>query len=388
LSAADVQLGTPELALVADTRSVPIRVEVGVLRRVSISATVPVVRARVDLMRLSLTEGSMGPNPDVQFNRDVLSRVDPQLVGLGEADLLPISGSVVGEALQQRIRALSGGADSLRLPAAAVDSAGLQALLTGPALGTAGLTSVENFWRAGDATVAVNFQLFTTAGESPYPLAGAGTAYRSAVGVEGRLPTGVARNPDHLFDLAPEGGHRGVAVHFANDLFLGDIFWGSATVRYAALLQRQVERRVASALEVFAPAATLRTLEWDPGDAIGLEVVPRLRLTDAISLGGLYRFTRRGEDAYSYRSGDPVLDSDGAVVPASVLNAGTQQTLHEWGGRIAFTTLPSFFAGGSPVPYEVLLSYRETFAATAGTPAYRSITVEGRILYPLWGRRR
>lgn len=384
----DVQLGAPDVALVADYRSVPIRLEVGVLRRISISATVPAVRTSVDLMRLSLTPGTMGANPDVEFNRGVLSRLDPQLVGLGEADLLPISGSAVGEALQQRIRALSGATDSLRLPAAPADSADLQGLLTGPAFGTTGLAPVANFWRAGDATVAINFQLVNTAGESPYPLPGAGTAYRAAIGLEGRLPTGLARDPNQLFDITPEAGHRGAAVHFANDLFLGDIFWGSATVRYAALLQRQVERRVTSPLEPYAPAAALRALDWDPGDAIELEVVPRLRLTDAISLGGVYRLTRRGEDAYSYRGGDPVLDFDGTVVPASVLNEGTEQTLHEWGGRIAFTTLPSFFAGGTPVPYEVLLSYREAFAATAGTPAFRSFTVEGRILYPLWGRRR
>ncbi len=384
----DLQLGTPDLALVADTRSVPIGLEVGVLRRISLSATIPAVRTRVDLMRLSLSPGTMGVNPDAEYNRSVLAQLDPELGGLGEVDLLPVSGTAVAEALQQRVRALSGGVDSLRLPAAPVDSAGLQALLTGPAFATQGLAPVENLWRAGDATLAVNFQLVNTAGESPYPPPGAGSSYRAAVGVEGRLPTGLARDPNHLFDFTPDAGHRGIAVHFANDLFLGNIFWGTATIRYARLLQRQVERRVTPPSEPYALATTLRTLDWDPGDVIGLEVVPRLRLTDAISFGGVYRFTRMGEDAYSYRDGDPVRNFEGSVVPASVLNEGTQRSLHEWGGRVSFTTLPSFFAGGSPVPYEVLFSFREAIAATAGTPAYRSVTVEGRIMYPFWGRLR
>src|SRR5712691_8112083 len=167
---------------------------------------------------------------------------------------------------------------------------------------------------AGDVEVQAKYRFL----ESP--------RHALSAGLLVRLPTGHQDSPNDLFDVATGDHQTDIEVQVAQELTLFDRLWLNALVRAGRQQPGTRTRRVGPQSVLLIPRAALATLDWDPGDYVGVDVAPLLRLSGSFGVGltaGYYTQTR---DRYSYRSSQDsiaVATGLGAPVAASILDAGT-----------------------------------------------------------------
>jgi hypothetical protein len=141
-----------------------------------------------------------------------------------------------------------------------------------------------------------------------------------------RLPTGHQDSPDDLFD-APTGDHQtDIEVQVAQEFTLFDRLWLNALVRAGRQQPGTRSRRVGPESVLLIPHAALATLDWDPGDYVGVDVAPLLRFSGSFGVGLTAGYYTQKRDRYSYRSAQDSIDVAtglGAPVAASILDAGT-----------------------------------------------------------------
>jgi hypothetical protein len=368
-----LSLGTPDLRLFESVVRTPLELSLGILPRVEIGVSVPLLRGEQMLERFTLADGTVGANPNAAANAAVLGQIGAQWEALGRSGFLPTASSPLGQALQARVGALTGGA-ALELPPEPGDTAFFQSQLLS-AYGVPGIRSRVDRIRVGDAQVLGRVLLLSTLGAAPVPPDSArGAHLRSTLLLGLRLPTGVAPDTVELLPIRYDVGLSGYSAGVVNDLFVGRRFWATVGVSYASFGTSDVIRLFAppaAPLSVPGPPVEVRLT---PGSKLRVHVAPRFRLLEGISLGAEYTMDRLGAGR---------VEGGGAEGESFELPGGTGQRV---GAGLRYSTLPAAEEGRSLVPLEVELRYQRSIAGAEGVPAAGYTVAEVRLMPRLWGR--
>lgn len=365
-------LGTPDLELFESLVRAPIEISVGILPRVEVGVSVPVLRGEQMIQRFTIADGTVGANPNAEANAAVFAGIGAQWEALGRSPFLPTAGSALGTELQARVGALTDGG-SLNLPTEPGDSSLIQDQLPST-FGVPGVRSRVDRYRLGDAQLLARVRLFSTFGDGPVPVDSArGTHLRSTLLLGLRLPTGAASDTVELLTYPYDIGYSGYSAGVLSDLFVGSRFWATMGVRIASFGGAEVTRLFAPPsvpLSVPGPPVGVRIT---PGSELEVRVAPRVRLVEGISLGAEYGWTRVGATKMEESAG-----------------SGSFQTAGGSGQRVGlglrYSTLPAFAEGRSVVPMELELRYQRTTAGPEGAPDTGYAIFEARFLPRLWGR--
>lgn len=410
IGADGASLGTLEMREVsAEIRALAPRLEVGLPWGFAVDVSVPLVRTEVEPFGAfdpsGATLGSAGglfASPDAFFGgvaaarSDLRARLDGgQLTGQ-EADrardllevsgafadalqarvetaaLIPLAGTTAGGQLLTHYGELRDGFASfgLALPELSLPAEAGQGLLD--FLPGDPLAPVQRGWVAGEPEVGLRFRVHDGFREG----GGDGLELRTAVGVRARIPlrtgaSGPFVNPSDLIGLAPGDGQRDLVVSLYHDLRWNGFLTLDAVARYGVQRPDRVTLRVRSPDRPFAPASAARGLERDLGDYVRLRLAPRIQLNRFFSLGGEYRFWRKGDDRYR------VLEGDG---DASALELETSGTRHRLGvGAFYRPDPPEPGDAGGGVP-ELGMVWQTALSGSGGeVPAASLVTFHLRV---------
>jgi hypothetical protein len=124
----------------------------------------------------------------------------------------------------------------------------------------------------------------------------------------------------------------------------------------------------------------------DLGDEITVEIAPRWRWSEYLSLGTSFGVRRRSADRYTGRF--DVTDDAGAAVTldASTLDAETEATEQRFGLGATYSTLPAFDRGNAKWPIDVTYQHLQTWRGSGGALSRLSIDVlQFRWYFRPWG---
>lgn len=364
----------------AGVRTVPFGIEVGIARNLSVGASVSVRRSDVSLDGLRIGDGTVGANPDPEFNQRLVGDSVPTLTEIAASPLLPVAGSAAAVELQRRVRALFGGQE-LRLPTAAIDAVPFDPLAFGDSLDVAQLGPGRSEWELGEVELGARYQLLNTQPGFPYPDPPVRLGFRSAVELRVRLPTGTGPDPRRLLPFPSAEVGPGVTGRWLGDAILGERFWATIAGSYSTAFATTGEERLVRPDLPLASPSVVREVRRAPGDRWEVEITPRFRLTDEISFSAQYLYARRGAGEVE-ALGDPVAEG---VVPFRPFALDADGTTQRWGVGARYNTLHGAPGDGGALPFELSLLIRNTFAGTAGAADATTIELQGRVYRRLWG---
>ena len=416
LAGLNVSVGRTITQVTNRITSVPISVEAGISRWLSISAMVPIVHTRSSVFfraNPAANEANLGANPagtdpvaratDSIFSRQVITAAaavsaycsssgssDPHCsgssalvasaTGLGNSLsnlyvnglLVPTRGSSIQGAIDARVANVRGSLNAFAANPASgvpfVSATGvvgaptplatpvLQQLLTNSAYGVGldPLTTIERT-HIGDAELTAKLLLF----DSFYirnmsRFTPSGINARVAVGAGYRFPTGSLASSNALTDIG-SGTHAGaVLVRGYADLTLGGHFWMSTIARYAKATTDSLTLRYAPGV-AFPSASSAIGVQRQLGNLFELEAMPRWVFNDYISVGGQYLYRHKPDDGYTV---------GGLAAPA--MGVGTDFTEQRVGGGIAFSNAHAVSQGKSKLPFDVSYLHSETIRGSGG----------------------
>jgi hypothetical protein len=430
----NVSLGRTVTQITDRVTNIPISLQAGVNRWLSITAMVPIVQTTTNVFfraNPKASEANLGANPagtdaaaratDSVLAQQFLSAAqaiqaycsgsgsaDPQCAGasslvssaagLGTSlsniyvygVLVPTRGSSIQTAVDSRIADVRSALNAFAANSASgvpqVTATGvvgaptplatplMQQYLSNPAYGV-GLDPLQTVQRThiGDAELTakvVLFDSFHMRGMSRFTPRGVNA--RLAVAGGYRFPTGALPSPNALTDLA-SGTHVGaILVRGYVDLLLGSHFWVSGVTRYAKAASDSLTRRYMPGA-VFPSASSAINVDRQLGNLVEIEAVPRWVFNDYISIGGQYLYRHKPVDTYSV---------NGNAAPD--MSIGTEFTEQRVGGGIAFSNAHAVSEGKSKIPFDVSYTHSETISGTGGAvPKLISDAIAIRLYYRL-----
>ncbi len=435
-------LGKSAATVSASRTRVPFGLDVGVTDWLTVGATVPIVKNRTEVafaFRADEGVANLGVSPAISRSVDLVSFTDQFQAGVSAAEarasevctaapsspecsaaqslaeegasflgglmsafasspFFPLADSPAGQSLSQRFEAFNEALTTQGLApvppplfaTARVTQDEFQELLSDGAVGinTAPLQDRLGNWQLGDVELHAAVRLLSGVGSDS---AGGGLRYDLGAGILVRLGTGVEDDPDVFFDLPAGDGQTDVQGRlFANVQRDRLGLW--LDVGYAVQGGRTLIRRVAPPDLVLAPQINRTLVRWEPGGRLYFDVAPRYHLADALAFTFSYRLQRKAGDAYSRVSELPDLE-DTSPLPSppffaevSLLEAETEQTLHEVGGGIVFSTASALRGGVTSLPIEVRFGLGWGVAGSGGqTPKGLRASLDLSLSPRLWG---
>lgn len=416
-SGLNVSIGRTVTQVTDRIANVPISLEAGISRWLSVTAMVPIVHTRTNVFfraNPGANEANLGANPaaagdavaratDSIFTAQVISAAaavrtycsgagasDPQCngaaalvtsaTGFGNSvaslymngALVPTRGSSVQGAVDARVNSVRTALNAFAAnPATGVPAVtatgvvgaptplatpGVQTLLSDPSYGV-GLQPFQTIERTGvgDAELTAKLLLFDSfrTGNASR-FTPHGINARLAVAGGYRFPTGSLPASDALTDIGT-GTHTGaVLARGYLDLLLGSHFWVSGVARYAKATSDSMTVRYAPGV-VFPSASSATAVTRQLGNMVEIEATPRWVFNDFMSIGGQYLYRHKTADTYT---------ASGIALPG--LSDGTELTEQRVGGGIAFSNAHAVSQGKSKVPFDVSYMHTETISGTGG----------------------
>jgi hypothetical protein len=264
-------------------------------------------------------------------------------------------------------------------------AAGAIGLLGGPLGG--GLDSIHTTERIGfgDIAIGTRFLVFDRFeyGASPAPR----IQSRLMVGGAVRFATSRPDSAQSLVDIATGSG-AGVDVSSAWDLIIGHV---GATVglRYGKSLGRTVQASLVGDPEAPYPYPLFGPRKRTPGDVFGLDLTPRLLLTETLAIDAHYGLERTGGTTYSDPAGPSIPCANCLSIAPVVLEdfSGTARTAQRLGFGFRYSTVDAYARGRAPYPVEVSFARLSTLSGDAGLPRQTRDQIEVRLFYQLLRRR-
>ena len=368
-------LGAGLLSVRQERRTYPTTAELGLTNRLSVSLMVPMVRVETRAsLQLSNRGANLGVNPLVfnalgargtdsaffaQFDM-ALAQLDQQaagcaappspcvardssarwlavrdalhgaVYGVGQtgSPFLPLDTSTAGQAIDTavaRIRqgfltfGIAGFDTTVALAADTLTGPAFEQILLTPDPNGFGYTSVpfvRNFrYRLGDVELAAKYRLV------------AGAHYAAAVQALVRLPTGAKDSASDLLRQSIGDHQLDLEGRLMQELSVGPL-WLNVAVRAGMQRPGTQVRRVAPWDAFLVPAAATADLRWDPGDYVGVDVAPLVRLASEFAAGFTAGYFTKARDHYAFQSTQDsvaLATRMGFATPASVLDQGTAQ---------------------------------------------------------------
>ena len=184
----------------------------------------------------------------------------------------------------------------------------------------------QRFW-AGDAEISARYQIAS------------GPVYAATVGVLVRLPTGHQDSPHNFVDLSSGDHQTDFEGLIVQELMVARRLWLNLAVRAGQQRPGTRERRVAPSDAFLVPRAAWANLEWDPGDYLGIDFAPMLRLSSTFAAGVTLGYWRKGNDTYRFLTPQDSLDLElrlGTPISAAMLDAQTAERRVRLGGAITY----------------------------------------------------
>ncbi|MGI8548458.1 MAG: hypothetical protein ACR2M1_14210 [Gemmatimonadaceae bacterium] len=416
-----VSLGRTTAQITDRVNRVPITLEAGISRWLSVTATVPIVHTSSTIFFAANPNGAggnVGPNPalgdraafsaDTAFAQQLLRAATavqaycastgagtsqcsgaPALVtgvntfGRSLASLyagsafIPSRGSALQSAVDARAQGYrtslnsfagitgsgvptvsASGVVGAPLP---ITTAQLQNVLTDPALAVQ-LEPLKTIVRThlGDVEVAAKvslFDSFRTRGSSKFTPQGLNARVSVAAGY--RFPTGQTASPDNLIEIGTGTHQSAVLVRGYTDVLLGSHFWTSVVGRYTRQTSTDAIIRYAAPGEVFAPISARQTVQRQLGNITEIEALPRWVFNDFLSVGGQYLYRHKPADSYSV-SGATVSSTSALTFDPLQFSSGSELTERRVGGGVAFSNAHAVQTGRSTFPFDVSYLHSET----------------------------
>ncbi len=369
-------LGAGLLSVRQERRTYPTTAEIGLTNRLSVSLMVPMVRVATRAsFQYSARGANLGVNPLVsnapgargsdsaffaQFDqalaqldqqaagcaappspcaaRDSLARwqvvrdaLHSSVYGLGQtgSPFLPLDTSTAGRAIDSTVARIQQGLNvtfgiagfdtTVALASDTLSGAAFEQILLNPdpnGFGYATVPFIRNFrYRLGDVELAAKYRLLT------------GAHYAAAVQALVRLPTGAKDSANDFLGQSVGDHQLDLEGRLMQELAVGPL-WLNVAVRAGIQRPGTRVRRVAPWDAFLVPAAATADLRWDPGDYIGVDVAPLVRLAPQFAAGFTAGYFSKQRDHYAFQSTQDsvaLATRMGFATPASVLDQGTAQ---------------------------------------------------------------
>jgi len=371
-----------------ERRTYPTTAELGITNRLSVSLMVPMVRVQTRAsLQLSNRGANLGVNPLVantlgvrgtdsaffaQFDT-ALARLDQQAAGCalppvpcaardssarwrGVRDalhgavygagqtgspFLPLDTSTAGQAIDTAVAriqrgflsfTIAGFDTTVALARDTLTGAAFEQILLSPDPNGFGYVSVpfhRNFrYRLGDVELAAKYRLVS------------GAHYAASLQALVRLPTGAKDSANELL-IQNIGDHQlDLEGRLTQELSVGPL-WLNVAIRAATQRPGTRVRRVAPWDAFLVPAAATADLRWDPGDYVGVDVAPLVRLAPEFAVGFTAGYFSKQRDHYAFQSPQDsvaLATRMGFPTPASVLDEGTGQRWLRLGFAMTYHT--------------------------------------------------
>ncbi|MGI9090579.1 MAG: hypothetical protein ACR2GG_05675 [Gemmatimonadaceae bacterium] len=421
-SGVTVSLGRTTAQITDRVNRVPITLEAGISRWLSVTATVPIVHTSSSIFFAANPNGAggnLGINPalgdrtafaaDTAFAQQLLRAAAavqaycarsgagtsqcsaaPALVtgastfgrSLGSlysgSAFIPTRGSNLQSAVDARAQGYrtslnsfagiagsgvpSVSANGVTGASVPITTAQLQTVLTDPTFGVQ-LDPLQTIVRThlGDVEVAAKLSLFDsfrTRGTSKLTPQGANARVSVAAGY--RFPTGQIASPDNLIEIGTGTHQSAVLVRGYTDILLGRHFWTSVIGRYTRQTSSDAVIRYRGTGEVFPPISARQSMQRQLGNVTEVEATPRWVFNDFISVGGQYLYRHKPADSYSVSGG--LVSNTTALSPFDPLQLGSGSDFTEQriGGGVAFSNARAVQMGRSHFPFDVSYLHSET----------------------------
>jgi hypothetical protein len=216
-----------------------------------------------------------------------------------------------------------------------------------------------------------------------------GLHVRSALTGLVRLGTGTPAHASHQLAIGTGDGQTDVEAASQWDFIFGRLFWMSLVGRYVHQLPTTRISRIAPRDDPFATAALVNT-RIEPGDYYELEATPRLTVGKHFMVGAQYTHRHHAEATFSAADGS---GAPGGSVDPSILDVASFSS-KAYGFGVVYSSVASYVAGSTSIPFEVSFRYSRTDGWTDGIPPTvfaepkRSTYAVGvRIYSRIWGKR-
>jgi hypothetical protein len=294
------------------------------------------------------------------------------------AAVLPTAGSLAGTAILNRIAALqSQFANLLQIggftgqpafPAAAFTPDAWDTFLTDPAGPIAGSLLAPPYTALGDIELGAAYLLIDRRPAHPW-----GAALRLAGHATVRLRTSQLPNPARFFEIGT--GDRQPDLEA---MISADFAHGRAAVRLAGWYNHQYPgnqlRRIGPPGEPLRYANTAAAVRKDPGDILGVSILPAYRFTPRFAFLGGVEWWQRGDDVFDYVEGQPPLDG---VNPADLGRDSGASALSVRAG------LTWSHPGDGRAPLDAGITWERVVSASGGRVPQREVV---RGMLRLYGR--
>jgi hypothetical protein len=391
-SAPGLRLGATTGRFSAEEQAAFLRLSYGVFGRLTVGATLPFIRRRVDsLLRLVPDGANVGSNPAFTAPTEVgtflaasaatllalEAAVDLRCTELGEAHadcvsgrslvletdtfldsvdsaydeelLFPLAGSSLGDAVASRWSAIRTGLaawetdspEMVPLATDPLDQAMFRTLVLDPAWPDEAfpIENTPTYMAIGDVELNAALSLLRP---SPAALEGREIGIRATLTGGVRFPTG---QPDSLRAVAPLSPPRGVSgfsMGVATDLLLSSHFAVLAHAEGVWNGTREMELLAPDPSRLYSPGFTRVNVEWEPGDQLSFGVTPRFHFGPPLSIGAGWQYVRVEADRFVS------LESGGPAVPAPEGPFTVQRILVE----IRYTATAGALADAVRFPFE------------------------------------
>jgi len=376
LSSFVASLGAGLLSVRQERRTYPTTAELGLTNRLSVSLMVPMVRVATRAsFQYSARGANLGVNPlafnapgargtdSVFFSQfdQALTQLDQQaagcaappspcaardssarwhavrdalrssVYGLGQtgSPFLPLDTSTAGRAIDSTVARIQQGLNvtfgiagfdtTVALASDTLSGAAFEQILLNPdptGFGYSSVPFVRNFrYRLGDIELAAKYRVL------------AGAHYAAALQALVRLPTGAKDSASDLLRQSIGDHQLDLEGRLMQELSVGPL-WLNVAVRAGMQRPGTQVRRVAPWDAFLVPAAATADLRWDPGDYVGVDVAPLVRLASEFAAGFTAGYFTKARDHYAFQSTQDsvaVATRMGVATPASVLDQGTAQ---------------------------------------------------------------
>src|SRR5256886_1434112 len=381
-------LGAGLLSVRQERRTYPTTAELGLTDRLSVSLMVPMVRVATRAsLQLSSRGANLGVNPLVlnalgargtdsaffaQFDqalaqleqqaagcaappspcaardsstrwRAVRDALHGSVYGAGEtgSPFLPLDSSTAGKAIDTTVAHIRQGLNTFRiggfdttvaLASDTLSGSTFEQILLSPDPNGFGYTTVpyaRNFrYRLGDVELAAKYRLL------------AGAHYAAAVQALVRLPTGAKDSASDLLRQSIGDHQLDLEGRLMQELSVGPL-WLNVAVRAGMQRPGTQVRRVAPWDAVLVPAAATADLRRGPGDYVGVDVAPLVRLAPEFAAGFTAGYFSKQRDHYAFQSPQDsvaLATRMGFPTPASVLDEVTGQRWLRLGFAVTYHT--------------------------------------------------
>jgi hypothetical protein len=260
---------------------------------------------------------------------------------------------------------------------------GALGLLSGPLGG--GLDSIHTTERVGfgDIAVGARYLVFDRFQRDSLPPPRLQT--RLMVGGALRFATSRRDSAQSLVDIATGDG-AGVDVNSAMDFIVGHV-GATVALRYGKSFARTVQASLLGDPEASFPYPLFGTRTRTAGDVFGLDVTPRLLLTETLAFDAHYGLERVG--ATTYGTADiPTTPGciDACTIPAPAFTS-TARTAQRLGFGFRYSTVDAYARRRAPYPIQVSFARLSTISGDPGLPNQTRDQIEVRLFYQLLRRR-